>query len=55
SSQAISTNARCGPSFGGRTCAGSAGGNCCSQYSYCGSTDAYCAASSCQKGYGVCN
>lgn len=33
-SQTISTNGRCGASFGGLTCVGSRYGNCCSQYSY---------------------
>ncbi|OAL55211.1 hypothetical protein IQ07DRAFT_498807, partial [Pyrenochaeta sp. DS3sAY3a] len=47
--QAVSKDARCGPSFGGRTCLGSEWGDCCSQYSYCGSTLAYCEAKTCQK------
>ncbi|KAF2032920.1 hypothetical protein EK21DRAFT_44637, partial [Setomelanomma holmii] len=55
SSRAITTNARCGPSFGGKTCQGSKWGDCCSQYSYCGSTNDYCNAKTCQKGYGKCN
>ncbi|KAF1847214.1 carbohydrate-binding module family 18 protein, partial [Cucurbitaria berberidis CBS 394.84] len=54
-SQPVSTKARCGPSFGGQTCLGSRWGNCCSQYSYCGSTIDYCAVDTCQKGYGTCN
>jgi hypothetical protein len=29
--QSVSTNARCGPAFGGKTCLGSRWGNCCSQ------------------------
>jgi hypothetical protein len=31
SSQLVSTNARCGPLFGGKTCLGTKWGNCCSQ------------------------
>ncbi|KAH7341226.1 hypothetical protein BKA66DRAFT_543947, partial [Pyrenochaeta sp. MPI-SDFR-AT-0127] len=29
--QPVSANARCGPSYGGRTCLGSKWGSCCSQ------------------------
>ncbi|KAF1919428.1 hypothetical protein BDU57DRAFT_469463 [Ampelomyces quisqualis] len=54
-SQLVSTNARCGSKFGGQTCQGSKWGNCCSQYSYCGSTIGYCDAATCQKGFGQCN
>ncbi|KAF1835699.1 hypothetical protein BDW02DRAFT_277609 [Decorospora gaudefroyi] len=53
--QRVSQNARCGPKFQGKTCLGSRWGDCCSQYSYCGSTKAYCAADTCQKGFGKCN
>ncbi|KAH5438066.1 hypothetical protein HBI47_058690 [Parastagonospora nodorum] len=51
----VSTNARCGSSFGGRTCQGSQWGNCCSQYSWCGSTKDHCDAKTCQKKFGQCN
>ncbi|OAL53496.1 hypothetical protein IQ07DRAFT_482252, partial [Pyrenochaeta sp. DS3sAY3a] len=50
--QRISTSARCGPSFG-LTCQGSKFGNCCSQYSWCGSTNDYCG-QGCLPGYGEC-
>ncbi|KAF2823788.1 hypothetical protein CC86DRAFT_468803, partial [Ophiobolus disseminans] len=50
--QRISTSARCGPDFG-LTCKGSRYGDCCSQYSYCGSTDGYCG-KGCQEGFGTC-
>ncbi|KAF2834020.1 hypothetical protein CC86DRAFT_278769, partial [Ophiobolus disseminans] len=57
SSQQVSTNARCGYEYdakpGGMTCLGSKWGNCCSQFSYCGSTDAYCG-KGCQDKYGNC-
>ncbi|KAH3990511.1 hypothetical protein HBH70_201550 [Parastagonospora nodorum] len=55
SSQPVSADARCGPSFGGKTCQGSRWGNCCSQYSYCGSTSDYCSATTCRRGFGQCN
>ncbi|KAF2026348.1 hypothetical protein EK21DRAFT_28968, partial [Setomelanomma holmii] len=54
SAQPVSTNARCGVDFGGRTCLESKYGDCCSQYSYCGSTSDYCAPAKCQAGYGKC-
>ncbi|KAF2846930.1 carbohydrate-binding module family 18 protein, partial [Plenodomus tracheiphilus IPT5] len=54
-SQVVTTNARCGPQYGDRTCLGSQWGDCCSQYSYCSSSNAHCVAESCQKGYGKCN
>jgi hypothetical protein len=50
--QSVSKTARCGPSFG-HTCKKSKYGDCCSQYSYCGSTDAYCGRG-CQAGFGDC-
>lgn len=49
----ISSNGRCGVGYG-YTCLGSSFGSCCSQYSYCGSTPAYCA-TGCQSGYGSCS
>ncbi|KAH9433433.1 hypothetical protein MCOR02_005480 [Pyricularia oryzae] len=48
----ISSDATCGKASG-FTCQGSKWGNCCSQYSYCGSSDAYCG-TGCQSGYGTC-
>ncbi|KAF2741662.1 carbohydrate-binding module family 18 protein, partial [Sporormia fimetaria CBS 119925] len=52
----VSTNARCGNLYGatgGFTCMGSAFGDCCSEYSYCGSTSAYCG-KGCQSAFGNC-
>lgn len=49
----VSNTARCGKPFG-LTCAGSAFGNCCSQYNYCGSAEGYCG-DGCQSGYGTCS
>ncbi|KAH7350321.1 hypothetical protein BKA66DRAFT_395309, partial [Pyrenochaeta sp. MPI-SDFR-AT-0127] len=49
----VSPNSRCGTGFG-FTCQGSQWGNCCSQYSYCGKTNAYCG-TGCQAGFGQCN
>ncbi|KAF2826341.1 hypothetical protein CC86DRAFT_455863 [Ophiobolus disseminans] len=58
SSLVVSTNARCGNLFnakpGGMTCKGSKYGNCCSNQSYCGKTEAYCG-TGCQPGFGDCN
>ena len=48
----ISPNGLCGSSTG-YTCMGSNFGDCCSQYGYCGSLDAYCA-NGCQNGFGSC-
>ncbi|KAF2269711.1 hypothetical protein CC78DRAFT_574575 [Lojkania enalia] len=50
----ILRNSRCGNNFGGQTCQGSSHGNCCSQYGYCGKTDAYCK-TGCQPRYGFCS
>jgi hypothetical protein len=36
------------------TCSGGKFGDCCSQYSYCGSSSAYCG-TGCQPGFGKCN
>ncbi|KAH7357374.1 hypothetical protein BKA66DRAFT_595571 [Pyrenochaeta sp. MPI-SDFR-AT-0127] len=55
-SSKVSSNARCGNAYGatgGMTCLGSQWGSCCSQYSYCGESDAYCA-TGCQAGFGRC-
>ncbi|TLS21348.1 uncharacterized protein PpBr36_10129 [Pyricularia pennisetigena] len=48
-----SSDGTCGGSTGS-TCAGSTFGNCCSQYGYCGSTDAHCSGG-CQAGFGSCS
>lgn len=54
----VTTNARCGNLYGaspaGMTCSGGKFGDCCSQYSYCGSSSAYCGAG-CQPGFGKCD
>ncbi|TLD34043.1 hypothetical protein PspLS_00030 [Pyricularia sp. CBS 133598] len=47
-----SSDGTCGGSTGS-TCAGSPFGTCCSQYGYCGSTDAHCTGG-CQGGFGSC-
>ncbi|KAI6360390.1 hypothetical protein MCOR25_006759 [Pyricularia grisea] len=49
----ISQDATCG-SASGATCQGSVFGNCCSQYGWCGSSDAYCGGG-CQSAFGTCN
>ncbi|KAH7383774.1 hypothetical protein BKA66DRAFT_549232, partial [Pyrenochaeta sp. MPI-SDFR-AT-0127] len=41
---------KCGPNNNGRICAS---GYCCSQYGYCGKTDAYCS-TGCQSSFGSC-
>ncbi|KAI9006220.1 hypothetical protein BC832DRAFT_556423 [Gaertneriomyces semiglobifer] len=41
---------RCGPSFGDRKCGS---GLCCSQYSYCGTTNEHCV-TRCMPGFGLC-
>ncbi|KAF2743575.1 carbohydrate-binding module family 18 protein [Sporormia fimetaria CBS 119925] len=51
----ISKDGRCGKDFGGAICKGSQFGDCCSQYSYCGSTKDHCRAGTCQKDFGSCN
>ncbi len=54
-SAAVTTNGQCGPAWNGDTCEGSAFGNCCSQFGYCGSTIAFCNAG-CQTSFGSgCN
>ncbi|KAL5118358.1 hypothetical protein ACEQ8H_003707 [Pleosporales sp. CAS-2024a] len=50
----ISTDTRCGSQYGGTTCAGSAGGDCCSIFAYCGSSSDYCSSQRCQPDYGNC-
>jgi hypothetical protein len=46
----VSTDGSCGTT----TCAGSAFGNCCSQYGWCGSTADHCG-TGCQSASGTCN
>lgn len=46
----VSTDATCG---GTVTCQGSGFGDCCSQWGWCGTTDAHCG-SGCQSAFGVC-
>ncbi|KAF4411279.1 Chitin deacetylase [Colletotrichum fructicola] len=48
----VSDNGECG-SNNGRTCIGYSQGSCCSQYNYCGSTDAHCG-TGCQSVFGTC-
>ncbi|KAF1936720.1 hypothetical protein EJ02DRAFT_515646 [Clathrospora elynae] len=47
-----SRDGTCGGSLG-NSCEGSVFGNCCSQYSYCGKTDAYCG-KGCNPNFGSC-
>lgn len=49
----ISPNQQCGGSTG-YTCKGSAFGNCCSFYGFCGKTDTYCG-TGCDTDFGECN
>jgi hypothetical protein len=49
----VSTDGTCG-SQGGKTCAGSTFGNCCSLYGWCGSTADHCG-SGCDRTSGTCN
>ncbi|GJC94983.1 chitin recognition protein [Colletotrichum higginsianum] len=53
STRPVSTNGECG-SGNGRQCIGSAFGNCCSQYNFCGSTSGHCG-TGCQSAFGTCN
>ncbi|KAF7936224.1 uncharacterized protein EAE98_002443 [Botrytis deweyae] len=54
-SQTISSNGGCGNDYNDWTCAGSAFGNCCSQYGFCGSESTYCdVGSGCQATFGEC-
>ncbi|KAE9374828.1 carbohydrate esterase family 4 protein [Stipitochalara longipes BDJ] len=54
STKKVSTDGTCAGTEG-FTCQGSTYGNCCSQYSWCGSTSAYCLTSNgCQSGFGTC-
>ena len=50
---AVSTNGACGPS-NGFSCAGSAFGDCCSEYGFCGATTLYCDAG-CNPLFGKCS
>ncbi|KAL8398502.1 hypothetical protein RB596_005872 [Gaeumannomyces avenae] len=45
---------RSGSTASGSTCKGSAFGRCCSEYGFCGDSDAFCGAG-CQAGFGSCN
>ncbi|EUC42947.1 carbohydrate esterase family 4 protein [Bipolaris oryzae ATCC 44560] len=47
----ISTDGQCGSGKG--TCAGSAFGNCCSSFGWCGSTDGHCK-TGCNSAFGTC-
>ncbi|GKT45179.1 chitin deacetylase ARB_04768 [Colletotrichum spaethianum] len=49
----INGDGSCGPKYNNGTCLGSAFGNCCSQYGYCGSTTDHCG-TGCQSGFGSC-
>ncbi|KAI1854020.1 hypothetical protein JX265_003656 [Neoarthrinium moseri] len=48
----ISIDGNCGSN--GKTCQGSAFGDCCSSSGFCGGSDAFCGAG-CQTGFGVCS
>ncbi|GAB7353922.1 hypothetical protein MBLNU459_g4266t1 [Dothideomycetes sp. NU459] len=50
---AVSRDGLCGGSSG-EQCTGSAFGNCCSRYGYCGSTEDYCS-TGCQVAFGNCD
>ncbi|KAL8300719.1 hypothetical protein RB593_010184 [Gaeumannomyces tritici] len=50
----VSTSGSCGGAAGGATCQGSAFGNCCSPYGYCGRTAAFCGAG-CDPKFGTCD
>lgn len=47
----VSTDGSCGKN--GKTCKGSAFGDCCSEYGYCGKGDTFCR-NGCQKAFGLC-
>lgn len=50
----VSTDGRCGAAVG-RTCLGSAAGDCCSLYNECSSSLVYClGVLGCQGAYGSC-
>ncbi|KAF7853632.1 hypothetical protein EAF04_010623 [Stromatinia cepivora] len=51
----ISSNGGCGSDYDNWTCSGSAFGNCCSQYGFCGGGSTYCdVGSGCQAAFGQC-
>ncbi|KAI0017339.1 hypothetical protein F4780DRAFT_612143 [Xylariomycetidae sp. FL0641] len=50
----VTTDGSCGAGHGGRVCAGSGFGDCCSASGYCGNTTSHCAAG-CQAGFGDCD
>ncbi|KAF1967693.1 hypothetical protein BU23DRAFT_442129, partial [Bimuria novae-zelandiae CBS 107.79] len=49
----VSTDGSCGGA-NGFTCLGSAFGNCCSEYRWCGSADIYCG-TGCNAAFGSCS
>ncbi|KAJ5131970.1 hypothetical protein N7448_006128 [Penicillium atrosanguineum] len=49
----VSTTGTCGAYNGTATCSGSAFGNCCSQFGWCGGDTGYCGYG-CQSDYGSC-
>ncbi|ERF72910.1 hypothetical protein EPUS_08738 [Endocarpon pusillum Z07020] len=51
----VSTDGTCSAASNpvGATCAASGFGNCCSEYGYCGATNAYCG-TGCQSAFGTC-
>jgi hypothetical protein len=52
-SKQISRDGTCG-SKTNYTCTGSRWGDCCSSYGFCGRSEKYCAADTCNPEYGVC-
>lgn len=49
-----STDGLCGAANGGTVCLGTAFGDCCSEYGYCGDTSGHCGAG-CQSDFGTCD
>jgi chitinase len=49
-----STDGSCGAANGGTVCLGTAFGDCCSEYGYCGDTSGHCGAG-CQSDFGTCD
>ncbi|KAL8364803.1 hypothetical protein RB595_003872 [Gaeumannomyces hyphopodioides] len=54
SAATVSTSGSCGAAAGNATCQGSAFGNCCSPYGYCGGTAAFCGPG-CDPKFGTCD
>jgi hypothetical protein len=50
-----STDGRCGPDFGGKTCPGTPYGDCCSIWGWCGSASDSCGHLVCDSQYGTCD